>query len=149
MAVIIFKPTEKCNSNCVYCDVVANKKPKTMSLDLLEVVVQKINEYLLENSNETVHLTWHGGEPLMLGMEYFKKAVYFFDKYCATTKDRIEHGIQSNLTLLKQEHIDVLKQLNINSFGSSYEPIPHIRGGGENIDSEEYNRKFFNAVMER
>ncbi|HOT88315.1 MAG TPA: hypothetical protein PL028_02095 [Bacteroidales bacterium] len=43
MATIIFKPTEKCNSNCIYCDVVVKKKPKTMSLELLEHIFKNMD----------------------------------------------------------------------------------------------------------
>jgi uncharacterized protein len=36
--------------------------------------------------------------------------------------------------------------MGINSIGSSFEPIPHIRGFGPQRDSEEYNRRFFEGV---
>ena len=30
MPTLIFKETEACNSNCIYCDVIARKKPRTI-----------------------------------------------------------------------------------------------------------------------
>ncbi len=37
MPTIIFKATEACNSNCIYCDVVHKKKPRTIPLDLFKI----------------------------------------------------------------------------------------------------------------
>lgn len=146
MPTIIFKPTEACNSNCVYCDVVDRKQPKTMPLDLLELVIMKMNDYLLELPEENFTLIWHGGEPLLLGVDYFNKALDMIDKHCSTTKNRIEHAIQSNLTLMKQEYIPVFRRMNITSIGTSFEPIQHLRGPGKNIDSEKYNKAFFRGI---
>jgi len=146
MATIIFKPTEKCNSSCLYCDVVANREPLTMKYDILELVYFRINEFLETNKNETIHLIWHGGEPLLLGKKFYKKSIEYQKKYCAKTEDRITHAIQSNLTLLNKEFIDILKQLNITSVGTSYEIIDGIRGNGSTLNSQVYNKRFFDAV---
>ncbi len=146
MPTIIFKPTESCNSNCVYCDVVARKQPKTMSLELLELIFRKINDYLVEKPDEKITLIWHGGEPLLLGVDYFNKAIEFQAKYCETTACRLEHALQSNLTLMKEEYIDVFNRLGISQVGTSYEPLANIRGGGEERNSGLYNRLFFRGI---
>lgn len=146
MSTIIFKPTEKCNSNCAYCDVVVRKAPITMSLELLETTFIKINEYLLEKNDEKLTLIWHGGEPLLLGVDYYKKALKFINQHCGKTKHLIEHAMQSNLTLMKQEFIEVFREMGIHHLGTSFEPIANIRGSGKEIDSEAYNRKFFEGI---
>ena len=43
MPTLIFKETEACNSNCIYCDVIARKKPRTISIDKVEKVFFYIN----------------------------------------------------------------------------------------------------------
>jgi len=146
MPTIIFKASEKCNSNCIYCDVVERKAPRSMSLELLELVFQRINEYLENKPNEKINLTWHGGEPCTLGVNYFKKALEFQDRYCAKTKSRLNHSIQSNLTLINQDFLNVFKQMGINTIGTSYDPIPQIRGFGKNRDSDAYNRLFMRGI---
>ncbi len=146
MPTIIFKATEKCNSNCVYCDVVARKAPKSMSLELLERVFKEINAFLTEKPHETITLIWHGGEPLLLGVDYFKKAAEMQKEICPNTADRIEHAVQSNVTLLTQEFIDVFRSMNINQVGTSYEFLPNVRGPGAERNSEWYNKKFFQGV---
>ena len=94
MKVMIFKPIERCNSNCVYCDVVKHGDRSIMSLDLLELIFQKINEYLLNHPEENFQLIWHGGEPCLLGAEYFLKALDFQNKHCPQTASRIKHDVQ-------------------------------------------------------
>jgi uncharacterized protein len=146
MPTIIFKASEKCNSNCIYCDVVERKAPRIMSLNLLELVFQKMNEYLEEKPEEEINLTWHGGEPCTLGVNYFKKALEFQERHCSKTKSRLRHSIQSNLTLINQEFLDIFKDIGIDTIGTSYEPIPHIRGGGRKRDSDSYNRLFMKGI---
>ena len=146
MITIIFKAVEKCNSNCIYCGVIKKRQNAIMKYGLLKEVLQKINDFLVKNPEEVVNLTWHGGEVCLLGAEYFIKAIDYLEKYCKTTKHRIKHLVQSNLTLLNQDIIDAFKILGIDKVGSSYEFIPHIRGFGKNRDTLEYNKKFFDGV---
>lgn len=146
MITVIFKAVEKCNSNCIYCGVITKHQNTIMKYDLLQEILQKINDYLLEYSDEKVNLLWHGGEVCMLGADYFNKTIELLNQYCRTTKQRIMHTVQSNLTLINQDIIDAFKILGIKSIGSSYDFIPHIRGFGKNRDSIEYNKKFFEGV---
>jgi len=124
MITIIFKAVEKCNSNCVYCEVIAKRQNAIMEYGLLKEVLQKINDYLVKYTEEEINITWHGGEVCLLGATYFLKAIEFLDKYCPTTKKRIRHAIQSNLTLINEEIIDAFKILGIKTVGTSYEYIP-------------------------
>ncbi|MFP4060949.1 MAG: radical SAM protein [Bacteroidales bacterium] len=144
--VIIFKPVELCNSNCIYCDVVKLGEKSIMPIDLLEIVFQKINEYLEAHEDNDFQLIWHGGEPCMLGVDYFRKALEFQARYCKSTASRIKHDMQSNLTMINQELIDVFKDMGMKSLGTSFEPLPGVRGMGKKIDSEQYNRKFFEGI---
>ncbi|MBF0537070.1 MAG: radical SAM protein [Nitrospirae bacterium] len=147
MATVIFKPIEDCNSNCVYCDVVRKERTTlVMPPEILEQVFVRINEFLLGRPDERLTLTWHGGEPLLLGAEYLRSALEVIGRCCPDTRHRIEHGMQSNLTLLSEELIDILRRLGINSLGTSYDPEPHMRGPGKDIDSDRYNRMFMSGV---
>ena len=146
MVTIIFKAVEKCNSNCVYCGVIKGAKKTVMEYDLLEMVFKKMNDFLVENPEERMSFIWHGGEVCLLGAEYFFKAIKLLDTHCKTTKHRIEHLVQSNLTLLNQKIIDAFKILGVKSVGTSYEFISQIRGFGKNRDSVAYNKKFFEGV---
>ena len=146
MAVVIFKAVERCNSNCVYCDVIKKHQDMTMSLETLERVFQRINEYLSEDAGRHVAFTWHGGEVGLLRADYFRRAREYQDRHCPQTKDRIEHLVQSNLTLVNQALLDAFRALGIEQIGSSFDPIPHIRGMGPRRDSDKYNRLFLEGV---
>jgi uncharacterized protein len=146
MGVIIFKATEQCNSNCAYCNVVKKGQDAIMDRELLSIVFRRMNEYLTARPEERVVFTWHGGEIGLLGADYFKHALQLQQKYCPLTSSRIRHTVQSNLTLIDQALLDALRAMGVNSIGSSFEPIPYIRGFGPQRDSKEYNRRFFEGV---
>ena len=117
-----------------------------MRLDTLEVIFIRINEFLLENPNEHLLITWHGGEPLLLGAPFFEYAAQLQEKSCRDTQRRIKHSIQSNLTLLTEGFIPSFRRLGIDSVGSSYDPDRHIRGFGRPVDSLAYNKAFLRAT---
>lgn len=117
-----------------------------MSYEMLELTFRRIGEFLEENPGERIQLIWHGGEPCLLPPEYFRKAMDYQLKYCNGTTTRIDHAIQSNLTCITREHIDVLKHLGIRTIGTSYDPEPGIRGPGKNRDTEWYNKHFFEGI---
>ena len=149
MVSIIAKVTEACNSRCAYCDVVtkATQQTATMSNGVLERMYQRINEYLLEDLNRCCEIIWHGGEPLLAGVSFYKTAIEFRQKYCSDTQSRIQHSIQSNLTLMQPVFIPVFRKLGMTFIGTSYDPISNIRGLGRARRSDIYNRQFMWGVQ--
>lgn len=147
MATLIIKATEKCNSNCYYCDVVRNKqKAVSMTENVLETLFMKSNEYLQKYPSETIEFIWHGGEPLLLGADFYKKACLLQNTCCANTKSRIKHSIQTNLTCFTENFIGPFLELGITAIGTSFDPEPNMRGPGKTIDSGIYNSMFMNAL---
>jgi uncharacterized protein len=147
MATIILKATEKCNSNCYYCDVVRKKGTgQSMSLTVLEKLYERIHEFLETNKNENLDILWHGGEPLLLGPEYYWQAIKLQEKYVGQQKNRIRHSIQTNLTCFTEEFVEIFKELGINAVGTSYDPEPNMRGPGAKIDTLQYNNAFMKAL---
>lgn len=119
-----------------------------MPLDILEIMFQRINEYLNEKPRETIEVIWHGGEPLLLGADYFRNAVALQKRHCTETLPRIKHSIQTNLTCFNQSYVEPFRELGITSVGTSFDPEPHIRGPGKDIDSDYYNDKFLRGLIE-
>lgn len=147
MATVIFKATEKCNSNCYYCDVVRKENTgESMSLDVLETAFIRFDEYLNEFPDEKIELLWHGGEPLLLGVDYYRTAIGLLDERCKNTKSRIKHNIQTNLTCFTEDFVEIFNDLGITAVGTSYDPEPHMRGPGASIDSDTYNRRFIRGL---
>ncbi|HNW42904.1 MAG TPA: radical SAM protein [Elusimicrobiales bacterium] len=146
MPTIIFKATERCNANCAYCDVVRKKCVPDMSMDMLRLVFSRADAFLKERPAEHINLTWHGGEVMMLGADYLNAAARLQAECCPSTKDRIFHSVQSNLTLLDAGLVAALRNLGINNVGTSYDPQDNVRGFGSSRDSDSYNKRFFRGV---
>lgn len=74
---IMLKPAGSlCNLDCQYCyyldksEIYGGHEPR-MSTDMLETVVK---EYIGANDVPEVTFNWHGGEPLILGLDFYKKS---------------------------------------------------------------------------
>ena len=66
-----------CNLDCNYCyyrdkSEIYNNRMPCMSEQLLE---EYIKQYLQGVSQERVSFCWHGGEPLMAGLPFYRKAM--------------------------------------------------------------------------
>lgn len=95
-----------CNLKCRYCYAApfATKELKIMPLDVLEVAIKKNL-----NFQKNVFFSWHGGEPLLPGMDFYKKVVEIINKY-KTAEHSILNMIQTNATLITPEFATFLKQ---------------------------------------
>lgn len=110
---IMLKPAGSlCNLDCNYCyyldkaDIYGGKEPR-MTEEMLETVVR---EYIKANDVPQVTFNWHGGEPLILGLDFYKKALEFERKYAGDKE--VHNTIQTNGTLITQEWADFFKTNN-------------------------------------
>ena len=95
---VIMKPTSECNLRCRYC-YHANTDYETgiMTEEVLDAIISKVqSEY-----NDIVYV-WHGGEPLLCGLDFFRKALQLEHKYIRDPM-RIRNCIQTNGILLSKE----------------------------------------------
>ncbi len=107
---IMLKPAGSlCNLDCQYCyyldksEIYGGREPR-MSIDMLEEVVR---EYIQANDVPEVTFNWHGGEPLILGLDFYKKALEFERRYA---DGKIIHNtLQTNGTLITREWADFFR----------------------------------------
>ncbi len=132
--VIIIKPTHLCNLRCKYCFVGDKRQEKDiMSLDFAKLIISKIKTYLISKKHKNVKFVWHGGEPLLWGHDNYHNILEFCEKEFADFK--IKHTMQTNLTLLDQEYIDIFKKYDVklgfsmDGFGK-YNDITRIKADG-------------------
>ena len=78
-----------------------------MSEDLLETYIR---QYIEGASQEEISFCWHGGEPLMAGLPFFRKAMELQQKYA--DGKRIENTLQTNGILLNEEWCSFFKDNN-------------------------------------
>ena len=70
-----------------------------------------IEQHIKATPGETVSFSWHGGEPTLLGVEFFRKAVDLQKKYLPSNK-KIINGIQTNGTTIDDEWCEFLAKEN-------------------------------------
>lgn len=101
----------ECNLGCSYCyyqdKVRLYDEHSCLSLDCLEKVIK---EYIDINASEQIVFDWHGGEPLLLGLDYFKKIVEIQRKYRGNK--HIYNTVQTNATLLTADFAAFFKENN-------------------------------------
>ena len=101
-----------CNLDCNYCyyrdkaEIYSNRMP-LMSEQLLE---EYIKQYLQGVSQERVTFCWHGGEPLMAGLPFYRKAMELQRKYCGDKE--IENTLQTNGILFNEEWCEFFRENN-------------------------------------
>jgi uncharacterized protein len=99
-----------CNLKCRYCYYVS-KKPTNCSVERLRMSDALLESYIVQHiaatRGPTVTFSWHGGEPLLLGLDYFKKTVALQRKHIPGNKN-IFNGIQTNGVLLNDAWCDFL-----------------------------------------
>ncbi|NTV31968.1 MAG: anaerobic sulfatase maturase, partial [Deltaproteobacteria bacterium] len=94
-----------CNLSCDYCYYLKKKSlyPDDQSFRMPEDILE---EYILRHieacPDAVIPFAWHGGEPTLLGLEYFHKIVELQRKH-QPVHHRIINGIQTNGTLLDEE----------------------------------------------
>lgn len=102
---VMLKPAgAHCNLACKYCyyleknNLYQNSHHHLMSDEMLE---QFTREYIEAQTMPQVLFTWHGGEPLMRSIDFYKKALALQKKYAHGKQ--IDNVIQTNGTLLTDE----------------------------------------------
>ena len=99
---LIIKVVSTCNLACRYCDanIYSNRR---MSLDTVSQIIKMALDYA-----DRVEFIWHGGEPLLTGIQFYEKVVELQKRY-RREGQTIENDLQTNGTLISQEWVDFFK----------------------------------------
>ena len=109
---VMLKPAgAHCNLACKYCyyleknNLYPTAQRHLMSDEMLE---QFTREYIEAQTMSQVLFTWHGGEPLLRSIDFYRKALSLQQKYAGGR--RIDNVIQTNGTLLTDEWCEFFAQ---------------------------------------
>lgn len=109
---VMLKPIgSHCNLACRYCyyleksHLYPEKDQQTLSEELLETFIRK---YLEAQTMPQVLFTWHGGEPLLRPLSFYRKALALQQKYARGRQ--IDNCLQTNGTLLTDEWCEFLHE---------------------------------------
>ena len=109
---VMLKPASAhCNLACKYCYYLEkNKLYPTAQRHLMsdEMLEQFTREYIEAQTMSQVLFTWHGGEPLLRSIDFYRKALSLQQKYAGGR--RIDNVIQTNGTLLTDEWCEFFAQ---------------------------------------
>jgi uncharacterized protein len=107
---IIAKPIGPiCNLNCSYCYYNDKKSlyPGTKSFRMTtEILKTFIKQYIEAQDTPEIQFVWQGGEPTLMGVDFFRKIIEIQNQYSAGKK--ISNAIQTNGILLDDEWCEFL-----------------------------------------
>ena len=109
---VLAKPTGAiCNLDCQYCFFLSKEMLYPgdrfrMSDDILDLYIRQLLE---SQPGPDVTVAWQGGEPTLMGVDFFRRAIEAVRKY-RTPGTRIEHTIQTNGVGLTDEWCEFLAQ---------------------------------------
>lgn len=100
-----------CNLDCTYCYYLEKEKlfPKGGNFRMKpEVLEAYIRQYIESQNTDEITFAWQGGEPTLLGVDYFRKIVELEKKYAGGRT--VHNALQTNGTRLDREWCHFLKQ---------------------------------------
>ncbi len=99
-----------CNIDCKYCYYLSKRDlyPGAASFKLEEAVLERyIIQHIAASPKDTVLFSWHGGEPTILGVDYYRRILELQRKHAPPGKE-ILNGIQTNGTLIDEAWCEFL-----------------------------------------
>jgi uncharacterized protein len=111
---LLSKPSgSTCNLDCTYCFFLSKEAlyPNSKSRMSEQTLENYIRQLLESHQTPTVTVAWQGGEPTLMGLDFFKRSVEFVEKY-RRPGQTIEYTFQTNGVLLDDEWCAFLKQRN-------------------------------------
>lgn len=101
-----------CNLDCEYCYYLKKDDlyPEGEGFRMPESVLEEyIIQHIAASPGPVINFSWHGGEPTLLGIDYFRKIVALQRKH-QPRHQRILNGMQTNGTLLDEDWCRFLKE---------------------------------------
>lgn len=98
----ILKLTERCNFSCSFCRyAMRDAAQATMPAVIMEKAIREAAEYNVAHDVDEAHVVFHGGEPLLAGLELFEEAMSVEDDFCAAHQGfSIANSVQTNGSLM-------------------------------------------------
>ena len=140
---LLAKPTgAQCNLDCEYCFFLSKEMlyPDSrfrMSEDTLELYLRQLIEAHARVPEVTI--AWQGGEPTLMGLDFFRRSVEITQKYLRPGQ-RALHTIQTNGTQLDAEWAAFFKEqeflvgISIDGPREIHDTYRHTRGGRGSFD---------------
>ena len=139
---VMAKPTgAQCNLACQYCYYLSKAAlyPGSRFRMAEEVQRQYLKQLLETTPTPDVTVAWQGGEPTLMGLDFFKRSIEIVEQY-RRPNQRIRHTLQTNGTLLDDEWAaffkahDFLIGLSLDGPRAIHDAYRVDRGGAGSFD---------------
>ena len=126
---LIIKVAERCNLNCSYCymynhaDQSYLRRPAFMSDEVFAQLLARVYEYCDRRPKHRMSLVFHGGEPMLMGAERFRRFTNLAREKLGEKLKSIQ--LQSNATLVDDDWIAALRESGV-TVGVSLDGPPEI-----------------------
>lgn len=111
---VMLKPVgSRCNLSCRYCYYLekAHYYDETADFRMSDAVLEEfVRQYIETQTPSEVLFIWHGGEPLLCGLDFYKHALSLQQRYAGGR--HIDNCIQTNGTLITEEWCRFFKENN-------------------------------------
>ena len=111
---LLAKPSgSTCNLDCTYCFFLSKEAlyPNERSRMSDETLEQYIRQLLESHRTPTVTVAWQGGEPTLMGLDFYRRSVEYVEKY-RRPGQQIQYTFQTNGVLLDDEWCAFFKEHN-------------------------------------
>lgn len=95
----------RCNMSCTYCyytDKMTLQGEKHEAFIPGDILEEYIRQHIAAAPGNVIQFSWHGGEPLLAGLDYFRKIRELQKKYLPAGK-HLFNGIQTNGLLIDDD----------------------------------------------
>ena len=109
---LLAKPTGSvCNLDCSYCFFLEKERlyPGERSRMSVEVLERYIRQLIEAHRGPEVTIAWQGGEPMLMGLEFFRRAVELASRH-ARPGMQVRHTIQTNGTKINGDWARFFKE---------------------------------------
>ena len=110
---VLIKPAgPDCNLGCTYCfylekaELFKETTVHRMSDEVLEETIRQV----MAQSGKEVSIIWQGGEPTLMGLEFFEKVIKYEQIY--GKGKTVGNGLQTNGLLIDEEWAEFLQRYN-------------------------------------
>ncbi|HWQ50046.1 MAG TPA: TIGR04083 family peptide-modifying radical SAM enzyme [Methanosarcina sp.] len=129
---VMLIPTLGCPANCSYCWSSEEKSP-IMSIETIKEVV----EWLKTFRGDSVTFTFHGGEPLLAGAEFYREALPRLVE--GLSPRRIAFAIQTNLWKMTPEIAEIFAEYGV--------PIGSSLDGPKELNDLQRGKGYYDKTM--
>lgn len=108
---MLIKPAgPDCNLKCTYCFYLDKSAlfPETTSHRMTPEMQEELIRQLMQQSGSEISIAWQGGEPALMGLEFYQRAIDLEIKY--GHGKQVGNGFQTNGTLLDREWAKFFKK---------------------------------------